>query len=199
MGVGKYKVGDKVLIRDDLVVYKEYDGVCFVDSMNDYRGKIMTISKVDTFFTSYIYKMKEDKSCWTFSNGMIVGKAGEKMDTFTKDDLKTGMIATDRKGREWLVLCNCECKDEKKDIMIYNDGWTHLRDYNDDLTACFDKGYDIVKIELSNVYSIESVFTGAKDSHRKLIWERDSKLKQAKQLLSEYYNKPIENIVVVVQ
>ena len=42
----KYKVGDKVRIREDLVE-KQYDGdICFVPSMAQYKGKVATITDI---------------------------------------------------------------------------------------------------------------------------------------------------------
>ena len=42
----RYKVGDKVKIRKDLVEEKQYDGLCFVPSMAQYKGKVATIVSI---------------------------------------------------------------------------------------------------------------------------------------------------------
>lgn len=41
----KYKVGDKVRIREDLVVDENY-GLGFVPSMAQYKGKVATITDI---------------------------------------------------------------------------------------------------------------------------------------------------------
>lgn len=53
----RYKVGDKVRVRKDLVVDKNYDGYAFVSSMEEFEGKIVTIESVDGDH----YHIEEDK------------------------------------------------------------------------------------------------------------------------------------------
>lgn len=43
----KYKVGDKVRVRKDLVVDKKYGGIFLFDTMSLFKGKLMTIKKID--------------------------------------------------------------------------------------------------------------------------------------------------------
>jgi hypothetical protein len=54
----KYKVGDKVRARKDLVVNKQYGTQVFVDSMMELRGKIVTIQCV----INNSYYVEEDKN-----------------------------------------------------------------------------------------------------------------------------------------
>jgi hypothetical protein len=42
----KYKVGDKVRIREDLIASKRYNGLSFVPSMEQYKGKVATITNI---------------------------------------------------------------------------------------------------------------------------------------------------------
>ena len=42
-----YKAEDKVTVRKDLVVDKIYGGYAFVSSMEEFKGKIVTIESVD--------------------------------------------------------------------------------------------------------------------------------------------------------
>lgn len=196
MSVGKYKVGDKVLIRDDLEIDRYYDEVYFNDMMNELKGKILIIRSINSAYCNGFYNVEE--SPWSYNDEMIVGKVEEDVE-FTKDDLKTGMICTDVGGREWVVLRNIESLDKQSDIMIRNGSWSLLADANEDLTSTFDKNHDIVKVEVGYGYDTEGVLLNEWKGKRKVIWERDSKLKQAKQLLAEHYGKPIENIMIVVQ
>ena len=53
----RYKVGDKVKVRKDLAVDKDYDGYAFVSSMEEFKGKIVTIESVDGDH----YHIEEDK------------------------------------------------------------------------------------------------------------------------------------------
>jgi hypothetical protein len=64
----KYKVGDKVKVRNDLVVDKCYGNGCwFRSDMARYKGQVVTISKVEDDF----YIIKEDRCCWSWADEMF--------------------------------------------------------------------------------------------------------------------------------
>ena len=67
----KYKVGDKVKIREDLTV-GEYGGVWFRDEMKHHCGNVVTISYLSFGYPEY-YIIKE--SSFVFSDEMIEGYA----------------------------------------------------------------------------------------------------------------------------
>ena len=60
----KYKVGDKVRIREDLVVGGNYDGSVVVDDMTDMGGNVVTIGRVGKVHGYYIEEDPDDY-CWT--------------------------------------------------------------------------------------------------------------------------------------
>lgn len=62
----KYKVGDKVRVRKDLKVSKEYDGMIFNDVMSQHCGETVTINEV---FSRGYYRIVEYGCCWT--DGML--------------------------------------------------------------------------------------------------------------------------------
>ena len=78
----KYKVGDKVKIREDLTCGKYYDGVRFAYNMNDCRGKVFTIKTVGRHGIIDYYNVEE--TSWYFSDGMIedITNKGELMKDF---------------------------------------------------------------------------------------------------------------------
>ena len=59
----KYKVGDKVKVRDDLMVGNCYSYYAYCGNMVNFRGKTVTIKTVAYDF----YRIEEDRqtSCWT--------------------------------------------------------------------------------------------------------------------------------------
>ena len=59
----KYKVGDKVLIRSDLINFENFGYYSFVPDMEPYKGKICTIEAIDG--TGYFLKEDGDKFFWT--------------------------------------------------------------------------------------------------------------------------------------
>jgi hypothetical protein len=52
----KYKVGDKVKVRKDLIENKLYGSQYFVDAMKKFKGKIVTIDKVNKDANNYFIK-----------------------------------------------------------------------------------------------------------------------------------------------
>ena len=70
--MNKYKIGDRVKIREDLEENKKYGCQIFVDSMCEVRGLTLTIDRVNDNDT---YRMKEIGYNWT--DEMIEGLAEE--------------------------------------------------------------------------------------------------------------------------
>lgn len=60
----KYKVGDKVRIREDLVTGGNYGGSVAVDDMTDMGGSVVTIGRVGEVHGYYIEE-DPDEYCWT--------------------------------------------------------------------------------------------------------------------------------------
>lgn len=59
----KYKVGDKVRIREDLVIGGNYGGCVAVDDMTDMGGNVVTIERVGNL--DYYIEEDPDEYCWT--------------------------------------------------------------------------------------------------------------------------------------
>lgn len=66
----KYKVGDKVKVREDLSTWEEYDnGCCFNSSMTVFLGKTVTICRVREDINRYI--IEEDYGTWNWTDSMF--------------------------------------------------------------------------------------------------------------------------------
>lgn len=61
----KYKIGDKVKIREDLVIDKEYGNQFFVNFMEEYKGKIVTIKNIVKNNNKEFYILDEYGWNWT--------------------------------------------------------------------------------------------------------------------------------------
>lgn len=98
----KYKVGDKVRVREDLdigIPYHEYDEeFCTFsnDDMKQYAGKRVTISESKEHY----YRLSEDNGAWYWTDEMFEGKA----DNFTYRDLETGMFGRMNDGEIFVVV-----------------------------------------------------------------------------------------------
>lgn len=57
----KFKVGDKVRVREDLEVFTKYGNYTFVKGMEEYKGKEFIIDEVCTDY----YRLKDIGYCWT--------------------------------------------------------------------------------------------------------------------------------------
>ena len=64
----KYKIGDKVRVREDLVAEKQYGKEVFVSQMISFKGQIVTIKTVKD--SRYI--IEEDCGDWYWTNGMFI-------------------------------------------------------------------------------------------------------------------------------
>lgn len=135
-----FKVGDKVKVKNNLVVNERYDGLLFSRDMTQYKGGIYEISKVDTD-NSYHLKGCAD---WWFSNSMLLAFK------FTKDDLKEGDIVTLRNG-DRLIYANGEftdCSDDNDNYLEY------LSELEKNLTYEGNhRDNDIVKVERPTGYN----------------------------------------------
>ena len=65
----KYKVGDKVKVREDLSTDKMYDGCYVTPSMILFLGKTVTIRKVRWSINRY--EIKEDLGAWNWTDEMF--------------------------------------------------------------------------------------------------------------------------------
>jgi hypothetical protein len=60
----KYKVGDKVKIREDLIIKEQYNDLTFVPDMVQYMGKVATITEI-RFEDVYGIDLDGCNWCWT--------------------------------------------------------------------------------------------------------------------------------------
>ena len=63
----KYKVGDKVKVREDLKIGKSYNEKIFVDDMEKYKGQIVTMKVVG----DDNYRIEEDNQDWYWTDEML--------------------------------------------------------------------------------------------------------------------------------
>lgn len=69
-----YKVGDIVLVRDDLIPGQLYGGLVFLDGMKDYKGQFVTIKKNkiqdSPSYNRELYQIREGYQ-WIMSREML--------------------------------------------------------------------------------------------------------------------------------
>lgn len=65
----KYKVGDKVRVRENLSIEERYDGCWVVPSMTVFLGKTVTIRKVRE--NTNRYEIEEDHGTWNWTDSMF--------------------------------------------------------------------------------------------------------------------------------
>ena len=88
----KYKIGDKVRVRKDLVPNSEYGGVCYVEFMDKFKDKECVITNMDD--TSY--RINNSEFWWTdemlepVNEGALLEYALEKLG-ITKEELEDEM------------------------------------------------------------------------------------------------------------
>ena len=98
----KYQVGDRVRIRRNLKQGDNFS-IYVAKDMEEYAGKIMTISERCELEGSARYKLKENDSCWTWTEDMF-----EKTIKPTKEELlkmSAGtIIKTDKVGNNRFIF-----------------------------------------------------------------------------------------------
>ena len=88
----KYKIGDKVRVRKDLVPNSEYGGVCYVEFMDKFKDKECVITNMDD--TSY--RINNSEFWWTdemlepVNEAALLEYALEKLG-MTKEELENEM------------------------------------------------------------------------------------------------------------
>lgn len=143
--MAKYKVGDRVVVRRDIMLGKVYfmDGHqdstdhSFRDSvihpMVGFAGKTVTISAVGSKYT-----IEEDSHNWT--DGMFSGLAEQPIPT-----LRTGMVVRTRDGKYYGILRGRG--EGKNDYLASSSGTLHLKDYDPKTGEdCDDRVYDIMEV-----------------------------------------------------
>lgn len=61
----KYKVGDKVKVREDLIDCETYDEINYVSDMDEWKGKIVTISYANDNYYEIAEDNQTDKWMWS--------------------------------------------------------------------------------------------------------------------------------------
>jgi len=70
--MAKFKVGDMVMVRSDLIVGDSYGDNVVAKEMLEWKGKVVTIQD-DESGDDYGYNIKEDGQRWSWTNEMFVG------------------------------------------------------------------------------------------------------------------------------
>lgn len=155
----KFKVGQKVRVKEDLVVGRMYGEYRFTAAMAKYRGKTYSISDiVDDYYCLKECKNMTGDFHWKFTDEML------ETVKFTKADLETGMVVEYRDGDRRLVF---------EDRLLGNKAYCRLNQFEETLLiigSCHDP--DIMKVYRPNmkcVYKLEDIFD---DTNLNLIWER---------------------------
>jgi hypothetical protein len=95
-----YKVGDKVRVRADLVVNKQYNDGCFFDSeMAQYRGKVAIIEHIQ--FNNTRYELDIDKGGWNWTDAML-----EPAEPAPKFAIGDKVVPVSKRKASLLTACN---------------------------------------------------------------------------------------------
>lgn len=141
----KFKVGDKVRIKEDLKK-GVYNSISTTEKMMQYKGKIAKIKSISHLRFSEGYKLDIDDMMWAWSDDML-----EPFETrFKKSDLKNGDIVTCRDARKRTIISKSLMDEGGHPI-------ANLEMYDNELKAVlFVPELDIVKVERPVKY--ETVF-----------------------------------------
>ena len=149
----KFKVGDKVLYKNQLCTIKmrafsysipmyfiEFNDKSIIVSLETDLEEYKPKTSLNSILNGIDYvKLIKDLSYSMYINGLNKPKTNENMENkeFTIDDLKSGMIIETRSEEKYLVIKDCEFYGGDKGIAFINaTGFNKSNSYNKDLT-CF--------------------------------------------------------------
>lgn len=127
----KFKVGDKVKIREDLSCGR-FGGVYFSNSMKRYRGKEAKIT----------YISPDDDTCHLDIDGDNWWWSEDMLETYM-----AGIRKSDLKDGDYCIFKNKERAIKFGGYVIMNRGTMSLREYSKKLEHNYDSNYDIVRID----------------------------------------------------
>ena len=127
----KFKVGDKVKIKENLLC-KKYDAMYFTSLMRRYGGKEAKITYISP--DGNACHLNIDSGNWWWSEGMLEPYMAE----IRKSDLKDG---------DYCIFKNKERAIKFGGYVIMNRGTMSLREYSKKLEHNYDSNYDIVRID----------------------------------------------------
>ena len=112
----KYKVGDKVKVREDLEAGKTYGGSTFSIQMREYRGQIVTIKIVD----NNSYSIEEDKQYWYWTDEMLDDVEEENT---ISEEMTIGQVIDNLMNNPDIIIKNLtklteECQKVNEDLKI---------------------------------------------------------------------------------
>ena len=129
--MSKYKIGDKVKVRGDLVDWNIYEGESFVDNMFRFKGKEVTIKEI-VVCNNDEYIIEELKK-YTWTNEMFEGLVDEEV----KSDFKVGNT---------IEVISIDDIDEERNIKIGDTATVISSKENDS----FSKEYNCVFVKFIN-------------------------------------------------
>lgn len=156
----KYKVGDKVKIIENLNPYDAIQYGCDVTlAMLDFEGKTCTIKSIHSINNNIVYQVEENVYFWTEAmfEGLVETK---KVDSFTKADLKSGMVVEFKSGKRGFVI---------DDRIVAEYTCALLSDYDNNLDTD-GPSFNIAKVFKTKSATISGIFD---NNCLELIWEKN--------------------------
>lgn len=165
----KFKVGDKVRVRDDLIGGEQYSGLTFSTLMEAFRGKTFTIGYVDSYFEVYLF---ENIIGWYFSDEMLEPAVEPKAEqspephkeklVIYRDGNKT--IAKYYKGDKVVTAsatcCSCDNYDFKQGVALTTESvFNKMRDKEIEYTYVKCLGYrqkECFNFTVDKIYKISN-------------------------------------------
>lgn len=168
----KYKVGDKVRIREDLVIGGNYGGSVAVDDMADMGGSVVTIERVGNL--GYYIEEDPDGYCWT-------------------DEMFEGLVEEELTAEETIKvfgdLCARGCKDCELGKLVKESRYLfcsdYIREHPDKVVEIIKRWKKEVETEFANIVRVIEDLGYTK----KCVYEEDVtevKAEAMKRVLKEY-------------
>lgn len=118
----KFKIGDVVELKDNLIVGQMYDGITFLEEMQEYVGKPTTVAQSDSQDCK-LYLLDIDNGRFYYGEKMLESCQDKKHSY--KDLLRTGIFGETNDGEVFVVVGN---------TLVYQNGeYDRVNSLNDEL------------------------------------------------------------------
>lgn len=156
----KFKVGDRVRVKEGLKGEHSYGGISFMEDMEEYCGKVFTVDEITPFDE---VKLK-GVTVWDFSEAML------EPAPFGKSALKTGMRVFLRNGEDRVVMKD-NAAGEDALVSLCGKMWNRLDYCHEDLTHVKYEDLDIVAVFEPEFEAY--MLTEFDKEHFRPVWKRE--------------------------
>ena len=169
--------------------YDEYAKMCedvgweWIDGKSPLYKKMFYVYEENTAITIKDGFQFGNKEYGRYNITLTLKQLKERLNMFTKDDLRTGMVVEIRNGYKYVIMLNSKLGD----IFIMKSGaFMYVADYTNNLKYQDNSEYDIMKVFGSSLHNLLEITV------ENLLWERNETRKVNMKEVCEQFGEEVE-------